>query len=418
MKLRLIELLGAAAVATLFTGSAWAAGGVGCEVTHWWTSAGESAAVKVFADAYDKIDGVHWVDGAIGGSGDTARPIIISRIMGGNPPCATQFNPGKDSDDLIAAGLMQDMTPLAEKEHWHDIVRPKSQIDGCTKDGKVYCVPVNLHSAQWLWLNLHVFQDNGIPVPKNFNELVAAAPALKAKGIMPLSAAQGWPISTLLGDIEVGVGGLDGWKKVYVDRDADYAASAEWRKVFEAMDGARKIVDPTTIVPQWNDATSLVITGKAAANVMGDWARGEFSVAGMKAGVDYACLPGLGFHEILDTGGDVFFFPKQSDPAMTDAQMKMASMMISKPVQVAFNLKKGSLPIRGDVDLAAADDCMKKGLAILADPANILPTGAQLMERDTVNQIRDLYNEFFTNPDMTVDQVQASFVDILKNAPK
>ena len=419
MKHIVTSILGASALAVMFGGGqAMAAGGVGCEVTHWWTSAGESAAVKVFADSYDAIDGVHWVDGAIGGSGDTARPIILSRIMGGNPPCATQFNPGKDSDDLIAAGLMQDMSDLAAKEHWHDIVRPKSQIDGCTKDGHTYCVPVNLHSAQWLWTNLHVFKDAGLAAPKNFNELVADAPALKAKGIMPLSAAQGWPIATLLGDIEVGVGGLANWKKIYVDRDLTVAASPEWRKVFEAMDGARKIVDPTTIVPQWNDATSLVITGKAAANVMGDWARGEFSVAKMKAGADYDCLPGLGFAQILDTGGDVFFFPKQKDPALTDAQMKMASMMISKPVQVAFNLKKGSLPIRADVDLSQADDCMKKGLKILEDPNNILPTGAQVMQRDTVNQIRDLYNEFFTNSAMTVDQAQASFIDILKNAPK
>ena len=70
-----------------------------------------------------------WVDGAIGGSGDTARPIIISRIMGGNPPCATQFNPGKDADDLIAAGLMQDMTDLATKEGWEDIVYPPEVAD-------------------------------------------------------------------------------------------------------------------------------------------------------------------------------------------------------------------------------------------------------------------------------------------------
>ena len=43
----------------------------------------------------------------------------------------------------------------------------------------------------------------------------------------------------------------------------------------------------------------------------------------------------------------------------------MASMMVTKEVQVAFNLKKGSLPMRADVDLAAANDCMKKGLEIL-----------------------------------------------------
>ena len=40
--------------------------------------------------------------------------------------------------------------------------------------------------------------------------------------------------------------------------------------------------------------------------------------------------------------------------------------MLSPEVQVAFNLKKGSLPVRGDVDLSAANDCMKKGLEILA----------------------------------------------------
>ena len=43
---------------------------------------------------------------------------------------------------------------------------------------------------------------------------------------------------------------------------------------------------------------------------------------------------------------------------------------------------------------------------------------AQVMDRDTINQIRDLFNEFFTDSNMTVDAVQASFVDIIKSAPK
>ena len=329
--------------------------------------------------------------------------------MGGNPPCATQFNPGKDADDLIAAGLMQDMTELATKEGWYDIVRPKSQIEGCTKDGHVYCVPVNLHSAQWMWTNRHVYQDAGITPPKNWDEVVAAAPKLKEKGIMPISMAQGWPVELLLvRNMIPGIGGPDLYLKIYRDKDVTAAGGPEMKKVFEAMDQARQIVDPTTIVPQWNDAVSLVITGKAAANVMGDWAQGEFQVAKMIAGEDYDCIPGLGYHPLLNTGGDVFFFPKQTDPAITEAQMKMASMMISKPVQVAFNLKKGSLPIRGDVDLTNANACMKKGLKILEDPNNIIPDNAQLMQRDTINQIRDLLNEFFTDPSMSVDDVQAS----------
>ena len=415
MRYQTWRLLGAAAVAAMFAGPAAAAD---CEVTHWWTSGGEAAAVAEFAKAFDALGGGDkWVDGAIGGSGDTARPIIISRIMGGNPPCATQFNPGKDADDLIAAGLMQDLTELATKEDWKSIVRPASQLEGCTKDGKVYCVPVNLHSAQWMWTNRKVYEDAGLTPPKNWDEMVAAAPKLQEKGILPLSAAQGWPINLLLTDnLLPGIGGIDLWKKIYADHDPVAAGGPEMRKVFEAMDQARKLVDPSSIVPQWNDAVSLVITGKAGANVMGDWAQGEFQVANMVAGKDYDCLPGLGVHPMLNTGGDVFFFPKNSDPAVTAAQLKLASSMISKPVQVSFNLKKGSLPIRPDVDLKDANECMKLGLKILEDPANIMPSQAQVMNRDSINQIRDLFNEFFTNPDMTIDDAQAQLVEIIKTA--
>jgi glucose/mannose transport system substrate-binding protein len=87
------RLLGAAALVTAFGGSAYAAD---CEVTHWWTSGGEAAAVAEFAKAFDAgSGGDKWVDGAIGGSGDTARPIIISRIMGGNRPARPSSTPAR-----------------------------------------------------------------------------------------------------------------------------------------------------------------------------------------------------------------------------------------------------------------------------------------------------------------------------------
>jgi glucose/mannose transport system substrate-binding protein len=403
----------AATVSMAFIGSVKAAD---VEVTHWWTSGGEAAAVAEFAKAFDAT-GNKWVDGAIAGSGDVARPIIISRILGGNPMGATQLNPGKDADDLVKAGLMLDLTELAAKEDWAHILRPPSQLASCTIDGKVWCVPVNLHSGQWMWTNRKVFKDAGLEPPKNWNEFVAAAPALQAKGIIPLSAAEGWPIRILLDDIAVAVGGVDLKIKIYKDRNLEAAAGPEMAKVFQAMDAARKLVDPKTMVPQWNEAVGLVISGKAAANVMGDWAGGEFQVAGMKAGEDYDCLPGLGLEDVLDTGGDVFYFPKNADPAVTKAQMEMATMMVSKEVQVAFNLKKGSLPMRADVDLAAANDCMKKGLAILADPTKVFPGEIQMVDRDSLNQLRDNYNEFFANPAVTPEEAQAKFVEIIKNAP-
>ena len=389
------------------------------EVTHWWTSGGEAAAVAEFAKAVD-ASGDHWVDGAIAGSGDAARPIIISRILGGNPMGATQLNPGHDADELIKAGLMLDLTDLAKADKWDDILRPKSQLASCTVDGKVYCVPVNLHSAQWMWTNRKVFTDNGLTPPTSYAELVAAAPALQAKGIQPLALAQGWPVGLLIGDLIVAVAGVENYVKVYKDRDLALAAGPEFGKVFAAVDAARKMVDQKQVTKQWNEAVALVISGKAAANIMGDWAGGEFQVAKMVPGTDYDCLPGLGVTPVLNTGGDVFYFPKNKDPEVTKAQLRMASTLITPAVQVAFNLKKGSLPMRADVDLSAANDCMKKGLQILDHPTSnaVFPNDVQMLDRDSINQINDLMTNFFSKPEMTTADAQAQFVEIIKNAPK
>jgi glucose/mannose transport system substrate-binding protein len=388
-----------------------------CEVTHWWTSGGEAAAVAEFAKAFDAT-GNKWVDGAIAGSGDVARPIIISRILGGNPMCATQLNPGKDADDLIAAGLLQDLTELAVAEDWANILRPKSQMDSCTLDGKVYCVPVNLHSGQWMWTNRKVYEDLGIAPPQTWAEMVAAAPKLQEAGIIPLSLAEGWPIGLLTEDLIVAIAGVDNYVAVYQDRNLELARGPEFAAVFQAIDQARQIIDPKTVVPQWNDAVALVIQGKAGANVMGDWAGGEFAVANMVAGKDYDCLPGLGVEPVLGTGGDVFYFPKSDDPEVTKAQLAMASSMVTKETQVAFNLKKGSLPMRADVDLSAANDCMKKGLEILDNGTKVFPNNSQMLDRDSLNQINDVMKEFFSDLSITPEDAQEQFAAIIEAAPK
>ena len=78
-------------------------------------------------------------------------------------------------------------------------------------------------------------------------------------------------------------------------------------KVFEAAAQAREWSAGSN-VQDWNQATNLVITGEAGAQIMGDWAQGEFALAGQVAGTDYSCLPGLGVTQVLDAGGDAFYF--------------------------------------------------------------------------------------------------------------
>ena len=393
--------------------SASAASAVELEVTHWWTSGGEAAAVAKFADAWNAT-GNTWVDGAIAGSGGTARPIIISRILGGDPMAATQLNHGRQAEELIEAGLMLDLTDVAEAGGWTDIVNPSGLLESCTLDGKIYCVPVNIHSFQWLWLSHAAFEAAGVDVPTNWSEYVASADALEAAGKIPLAMGQqGWQQNGAFGVMAVALAGQDAWLAVNAEKDAAVAAGPEYAKVFEGAVAAREMAKNSN-VQDWNQATNLVITGAAGGQIMGDWAQGEFSVAEAVAGEDYSCLPGLGVNAVLDTGGDAFYFPVNDDPAITAAQKELAALLISPEVQVDFNLAKGSLPVRGDIDLSAANDCMQKGLEILAS-GSVLPSGDQNLSADTTTQIEDLMAQFWTS-EMSAAEAQGKYAEIIAKA--
>ena len=400
--------------ATAITAAASAAYATDLEVTHWWTSGGEAAAVAQFAKAFNEKTDHNWVDGAIAGGGSTARPIMISRILGGDPMGATQFNHGRQAQELIEAGLMLDLTDVAEAEGWKDVIHPASLLDSCTLDGRIYCVPVNIHSWHWLWLNNAAFTDNGMDVPTNWDEYVAAMPALDEAGIVPLAmGGQPWQSSGAFGVMAIALAGPEAWLAVNKDKNSDVAGGEAYAKVFEAAAAAREY-SKNTNVQDWNLATAMVIEGKAGGQIMGDWAQGEFAVAQKVAGVDYTCLPGLGMNELIDTAGDAFYFPKNDDAEIEAAQKELASLMLSKEVQVAFNLNKGSLPVRGDVDLSAANDCMKKGLKILAD-GNTMPSGDMLLSPDTSGQIEDLMTQFWSS-DIAAADAQAAYAAIIAEA--
>ncbi|MEA3534646.1 ABC transporter substrate-binding protein [Rhizobium sp. CC-YZS058] len=409
MKLHLLAAVMAASVALPFA----AAKATDLEVTHWWTSGGEAAAVAELAKAFDAT-GNKWVDGAIAGSGGTARPIMISRITGGDPMGATQFNHGRQAEELVQAGLMRDLTDVATKEGWKDKIRPASLLESCTIEGKIYCAPVNIHSWQWLWLSNGAFEKAGVAVPKNWDEFVAAAPALEKAGIIPLAlGGQAWQSAGLFDVLVIALGGKDLYLKVYGDKDADTIGGEGMAKIWKAADDARKMAKGSN-VQDWNQATNLVITGKAGGQIMGDWAQGEFQLANQKAGTDYSCLPGLGVNEFISTGGDAFYFPLLKDEEKAKAQEVLASTLLNPDTQVAFNLKKGSLPVRGDVNLDAANDCMKKGLAILAK-GNVTKSTDELLSADIQKQKEDLFSEFFAGS-MPVEDARARFADIIASA--
>jgi len=387
------------------------------EVTHWWTSAGEAAAVAEFARVFEEETGNHWVDSALSGSGTGANPVIISRILGGDPMGATQMNTGRDAEELIRAGLMRDLTPIADELGVKDFYVDESLLEPCTYDGKIYCFPVNIHSWDWLWLSTKAYEKIGQPVPKDWNEYVASWPALQEAGILPFGLATGWPFSGIPGVLMAAIGGSDLLIAVNRDKSVDAVRSPEFRKVTEALDHLRSVISPDTLVPTFGDVGNQLLEGTAAGNIHGDWLQGDLQVAGGVPGVDYECLPALGLGTQLSGGGDSFYFPvlpEGTDQAVIDAQTELAKIVISPKAQLAFNLKKGSMPIRLDIDLSGANACMKKALDLLGN--GLLPSGDFALSSDTQQQLQDLNTEFLDNDSISVDNYIDRFASIIEQA--
>jgi glucose/mannose transport system substrate-binding protein len=90
--------------------------------------------------------------------------------------------------------------------------------------------------------------------------------------------------------------------------------------------------------------------------------------------------------------------------------------LLSPKVQVAFNNAKGSMPVRGDVDLGTADPCMQKALKAVEDPAKIVTATNRFITENTNQQINELVSQFFADDSMSPDDATAKFADVIANS--
>jgi glucose/mannose transport system substrate-binding protein len=388
------------------------------EVIHWWTSKGEAAAVGEFAKALDSNgQGDKWVDSAIA-LGETARATVMQRVLGGDPPEAAQFNPGRQYEELIANGQLLELTDVATEGKWEEVIRPKQINGACLIDGKWWCVPVNIHSNYWAWYSKEAYEKAGVPEPRTFAEFIETAPKLREAGIIPFAIGgdgNGWQIQLLFQNMVSEALGVENRNAMYENKDAELAGGAEMVQVFTDLRALKELADDGYSNRNWNDTTNLVITGQAGLQVMGDWARGEFAAAGMTGVEDFGCMIGLNEDKpLVSTDGDIFVFFKQSDPEVEAAQKRLAQLIISPEVQVAFNNAKGSMPVRADVDMSTADPCMQKALQAVDDPAKIVPATNRYITENTNQQINELVANYFADDSVTPEDAAASFAGIIE----
>jgi glucose/mannose transport system substrate-binding protein len=382
------------------------------DIFSWWTGAGEEDGLKALLALFkEKYPDIPVENAAVaGGAGTNAKAVLASRMQGNDPPATFQVHGGAELNaGWVAAGKMQPLNDLYEKEGWMDKF-PQSLIDMVSKDGNIYSVPVNIHRGNVLWYNKKVFADNGVTPPTNFEEFFKAADALKAKGVTPLALGdkEPWTATMLFENVLLGTLGADGYKQLWTGELAFDDA-----KVKSAVETYKKMlgyINEDHSSRNWQDATQLVANGDAAMTEMGDWAKGYLvNDLKLKVNEDFGYITTPGTDGMFMVITDTFGLPKGIKNS-ADVK-KFLGVLGSVEGQDAFNPLKGSIPARVDADVSKYDQYGKDTIEDfkVAELAPSLAHGSAAPE-GFLTKVNQAVNIFVTQKD------SSQFIDSLKLA--
>lgn len=370
---------------------------------NWWTSGGELAAINAVYDLYAKAypDVTIVNAGVAGGGGVNFKGANLTKLQGGDPYDVFQLHAGKEVaqynpekyllpvDDIITEG--------------EGTVMPAALKDLLVYNGKMWTVPMNIHRGNVLWINKKVFADNGLTPPTTWDEFFATADALKAKGIVPLAmgASEGFEQPQTFEVVLVGTLGGQGLNDLW-------SGKMKWTdpKVTQALETYKKLLTYTNedrAALAWSDAVKLVIEGKAAMSIMGDWSDGEFLKAG-KTDAEYAGIPAPGNQGSFMLVSDGFALPAQAPNK--DNAVNFLKLITGKDAQEAFNIKKGSICSRTDCDYSKFDAYLQSSAKDFASATSIVPsaTHGSAIVPSWATAFSNIMQKFVADGDVTAAQ--------------
>ena len=327
---------------------------------HWWVSGGEAAALDVLKRKLFEAE-VGFYDTPIAG-GAKLKADLKAMVSGGDIPTAAVMS-GYETWYWARQGVLGDLSALAAAEDWSNAVPPALQ-KFCKYNGKWIGVPVALHSINWLWINTAAAEKIGLEMPPaSMDALFVALDLAKSAGLVPMAiGGQPWLMATLFDSVVLGTNGPDFYKSAFVELDEAALKSSEMTRAFQNLSRLASYATASSSAVHWNDATDMVITGRALLEVSGDWAKAEYRAAQKKLGIDYLCVRFPGTEDDILFNADIIAM-FDVEPYRQPAQAKLAKAIMDPTFQVSFNDAKGAAPARIDVPDAALDAFEQSALA-------------------------------------------------------
>jgi raffinose/stachyose/melibiose transport system substrate-binding protein len=200
------------------------------------------------------------------------------------------MGPGTAAQEFLKADLIQPITPLLDKyPDWKNNFLPGS-YDTYTYNNKVYAVPLASSPTSIFFYNKALFDKYKLPVPKTWDDLLAAVKVFKANNITPISLGNkaNWVAqSCILGTVADHVTGTDWFLKAVQQNGAkftdpqfvqtlqylqDLAKAGAFQDGFNSLDNTQM--------------EQYFVQGKAAMMIDGAWALSNMAATGTKEQLD------------------------------------------------------------------------------------------------------------------------------------
>jgi glucose/mannose transport system substrate-binding protein len=375
---------------------------------HQWSSGNDAASIAKLGEMFAAAGG-KWEQTSI--AGHTANTLAKLRVdvVAGNAPPAVQLK-GPEIAEWNETGGTANLDEQAAAEGWDKVVAPEL-LPVMKPKGNWVAAPMNIHRINWVWGNKKVMDAAGIAaLPKTWAEFNADCDKIVAMGkicIAHLSAD--WTDATTFENVVYGLDN-DLFRKAFMEGNVEALRSPGMIKAFDQMRlMVSKYMDKGIAGRDYDAASNMMAKGDAAFFIMGDWEIGALTAGGFKAGTDYVCgqtpndngKPGF----VLNSDSVVFF--TQKDPEYIAGQKLLAHLILSPEFQTVFNIAKGSIPARMDVDLSKGfNACQQMSQKDLKDSIAAGTLVRSMAHNMTVLQkfrgaMMETITEFVNKPDMT-----------------
>jgi multiple sugar transport system substrate-binding protein len=321
----------------------------------------------------------------------------IRNFLTTDSPDLANWYAGNRMAPFVSAGQFQDVSDVWEANGLSDSLA--SAKASMTIDGKQWGVPYTYY--QWgIYYNKDVYKTVGVEVPKTWDEFVANCEKFKAASIDCLTTGTSalWPGAGIFDYINMRTNGyefhmdLTAGKVAWTD-DKVKATFAEFAKIQPYITANHAAID-------WQDAAALLVQGKAANYVMGNFAVGVFKEGGMtNDNLGFMVFPEItpGIPRAEEAPTDTIHITAGAKN-VPDAKTFLA-FVAQADVQTKLNAALGQLPTNKNATVPQDDPFLVAGFETLSTAYAL----AQFFDRDAPAEMAKAgmegFQEFMVKPD-------------------